>query len=155
MTPLAYRQGLFFAKNESLIMLVLRDPILSVGISNKEIRSLVDRRFEMLSTDAPYDPELHGFFVVLEEGDNLSELDRCLGFSIFTNRLNQTNFGNIDFTPSFELLEEHCCCYEMVFVLSDDGYGVEVFVPKAEWVDSRLLAICHQYAKPAQESIDL
>ena len=98
-------------------MLVLRDPILSAGISNKEIRSLVDRRFEMLSADAPYNSKVHGFFVVLEESDDLSELDRCLGFSIFTNRMNQTRFGNLDFTPSFELLEEHRRYYEMVFVL--------------------------------------
>ena len=155
MTPLAFRLGLFFAKYESLIMLVLRDPILSAGISNKEIRSLVDRRFEMLSADAPYDPKVHGFFVVLEEGDDFTELDRCLGFSIFTNRLNKTYFGNIDFTPSFELLEEHRCCYEMVFILSDDGYGVEIFVPKVDWVDSRVLSLCQQYAKPAQDSIKL
>ena len=136
-------------------MLVLHDPILSAGIFNKEIRSLVDRRFELLNADSPYDPKVHGFFVVLEEGDDLTELDRCLGFSILTNRLNQTHFGEIAFTPSFEILEEHYCCYEMVFVLSDDGYGVEIFIPKAKWIDSRLLAICQQYGKQAQKSIDL
>jgi len=42
---------------------------------------------------------------------------------------------------------EHAGCYEIVFVLSDDGYGAEVFAIKHPGVDQNLLAMYAAYAK--------
>lgn len=132
-------------------MLVLRDPASAGTIANPEVRCLVEKRFAMLGEDEPYDPDLHGYFIVLEDGDTLTTLDEQLRFPILSNRFDDTRFGEPGFTPCHEILEEHPSCYEMVFVLSDDGYGVEVFIPKAITVDSRLFALCQRYALPAQE----
>ena len=132
-------------------MLILRDPAASIHVHDAEVRVLVEQRFAMLSVDEPYDPDVFGYFIVLEDCDGLANLDTQLGFPILSNRFNGTHFGEAGFTPSFEILEEHASCYEMVFVISDDGYGVEIFIPKACQIDRDLLAMCQRYAVPAQE----
>ena len=132
-------------------MLVLRDPASTTSIPDREVRTLAAKRFAMLSEDEPFDPDVFGYFIVVEDGDNITALDEQLGFPILSNRFDGTCFGDSGFTPCHEILEEHAGCYEMVFVLSDDGYGVEVFIPKSERVDTRLLALCQRYAIPAQE----
>jgi hypothetical protein len=114
------------------------------------MRSLVEQRFAMLAEDEPYDPDLFGYFIVVDGGDRVTTLDEQLGFPILSNRFDGTHFGDPGFTPCHEILEEHTGCYEMVFVLSDDGYGVEVFIPKSG-VDADLLALCQRYAIPARE----
>ena len=134
-------------------MLVLRDPGEGDAIADAAVRMLVRQRFAMLSEDEPYDPDVFGYFIVVEDADGLDLLDGQLGFPILSNRFDDTRFGDAGFTPCFELLEEHPTCFEMVFVLSDDGYGIEVFIPKSIHVDADLLAMCQRYAVPAQEPI--
>jgi hypothetical protein len=132
-------------------MQVLRDPAAAAAISNSEVRTLVERRLAMLSEEEPYDPQVHGYFMLVEEGDTLDVMDKQLGFPILSNRFDGKRFGEPGFTPSHELVEEHTSCYEIVFVLSDDGYGVEIFIPKSVVVDAELLALCRRYALPAAE----
>jgi hypothetical protein len=57
-----------------------------------------------------------------------------------------SRFGHPDFTPSCETPEEHPGCYEMVFILNDDGFGIEIFIPKTGGIDADLLAMCAEYA---------
>jgi hypothetical protein len=132
-------------------MQVLRNPAAAAAIADSEIRILVERRFAMLSEDEPYDPQVHGYFLVVQEGDGLDAIDQQLGFPILSNRFDGSRFGEPGFTPSHEILEEHASCYEMVFVLSDDGFGVEVFIPKKVLAAPDLLALCRQYALPSRE----
>lgn len=134
-------------------MLVLRDPALASTIGDPEMRAIVEQRFEMLSAEEPYDPDLNGYFTVVEPGDRLDALNHQIGFSILTNRFDGTHFGDSGFTPSFEILEEHAGCYEMVFIISDDGFGVEVFIPKRPGIDPDLLAMCARYATPATTAV--
>ncbi len=98
-------------------MLILRDPASLASIADLEIRSLAQRRLAMLTEYEPYDPDLLGFFIVVEDGDGLTGLDQQLGFPVLSNRFDGTRFGESGFTPSFEILEEHASCYEMVFGL--------------------------------------
>ena len=51
---------------------------------------------------------------------------------------------------NFEWLVEWPCCWEAVFVLSDDGYGIDLLIPKSEAMDEDLQAICTAYATPAE-----
>ena len=105
--------------------------------------------------EALTDPELRrlvqalacpqAWFLIAQTGDSLDALSSELGFPILANRWTGIEFGYADFTPSFELLQEHAQWFEIVFVISDDGYGIEVFVPKAG-SDSTLLAMCRAYA---------
>ncbi len=121
------------------------------AVASPEIRELIAARIAALSEDEHYEADTHGRFVVWEAGDSVGDLSQVLSFSALCNRSTGVNFGEPGFTPSFELVEEHPNCFEMVFVLSDDGYGVVVFIPKSVDADSTLLAMCRQYAIPVQE----
>ncbi|MDP3815786.1 hypothetical protein [Pseudomonas sp.] len=84
-------------------------------------------------------------FIVFEHGDAVTDLDAALGFPIMTNRFDGTHFGEPDFSPSWEVAEEHSHWYELVFVLSDDGFGVVVFIPKN--TQPQLLNMLQQYVR--------
>ena len=135
-------------------MLVIRNSEQANAVPHPEQRLLVLQRITMLSQEAPYDPDVCGYFVVVEPGDDLIGLNRQLGFDVLANRFNGTHFGHPDFVPAWEILEEYVSCYEFVFILSDDGFGVVVFIPKDGDIPPGLLAMCRQYAVPAQASTE-
>ena len=131
-------------------MRVIRAAVEAGEQPDDEVRVLVQQRITMLSEDEPYDPAIHGYFIVIEAHDSTDAVDQHLGFSVLSNRWDGTHFGEPTFTPSFELIEEHTSFFEMVFVLSDSGYGVIVFVPK-EHADPDLLAMCRAHAIRSRE----
>ena len=126
-------------------MLVINDTSSLAQVTDPEVRALIERRMDEYGSDADL-----ATFVVVEAGDPLDSLDAQLGFPILSNRLDGTRHGHPDFTPSFEVLEEHQSCFEMVFVLADYGDGVIVLVPKGGGADPRLLSLCAEYAVPSQ-----
>jgi len=135
-------------------MLILRDPADANSISNPDIRRLVEQRFAEVCAGEPYDYDSHGYMVVVEPGDTAQELEQETSCCILHDLFEDIPFGNPDFTPSFEILEEHygtdgTVFYEMLFVTNDDGFGITLFVPKAEGIDAGLLAMCAEYATPA------
>lgn len=53
-------------------------------------------------------------------------------------------------------MEEHPGgLYEMVFVLSDSGFGIVVLVPNQAGVDTDLLRMCAEYAEHTLEALPL
>ena len=134
-------------------MQVIRDLPAVQRIRDSAIRALVAQRIDDLGGDAFDAPKL-GYFLVIEPGDTLQTISTQLGFPILVNRSTGIKFGDPGFVPSFEFVEEIGNCYDMVFILCDDGFGVEVFVPKpagkqgSKAVDADLLAMCAQYATP-------
>ena len=127
-------------------MIALRDAAQLPEIANTEVRHLVAQRIQDLSQDEPWDADVLGPFIVVEPGDQLAAVDRQLGFSIMTSRINGAHFGDPSFVPCHEILEEHPGSYEIVFILDDSGYGITVFVTKDLAVDASLLAMCARYA---------
>lgn len=67
--------------------------------------------------------------IVFEKGDSPADLDAALGFPVMTNRFDGTRSGDPDFQPCWEIIERHTHWFEWVYVLSDDGAGVVVFMP--------------------------
>lgn len=135
-------------------MLILRDPRIANCIADPGIRSLVELRFAQLGQDEPYDADQHGYMIVVEPGDAVQELEEESGCAILHDLFEDIPFGNPDFTPSFEILEEHhgtdgTVFYEMLFITNDDGFGITLFIPKAEDIPADLLAMCREYAAPA------
>jgi hypothetical protein len=114
-------------------------------ISDTAIRALVRKRINDLGGEAFALAEV-GYFLVVEIGDTLQALETQLGFSIVVNRITGIRWDQPDFTPSFEFIEDLGYCYDMVFVLDDSGFGVELFVPKEEGIDTDLLAMCRMFA---------
>lgn len=119
-------------------MIVIRD---AASMSNID-DPLVQQRFAEISADG----DVH--FVIVQVGDIVAEIEQQCGFPILRNWFDDTCFGDADFTPCFEVLEEHRRCYEMVFILNDDGYAIDIFIPKVIDIDPELLAMCKQYAVP-------
>lgn len=130
-------------------MLILNDPALVNRIPDPAIRELVRCRFSEICADEPYDYDTHGYMIVVEPGDSVEALEQEVGWPILRNLFDDTRYGEPDFTPAFEALEDHGNCYEMVFILSDSGSGIAIFIPKHPVIDADLLAMCTEYAVPA------
>ena len=120
-------------------MLILKSPSSIDYITDPDILKLVKLRHSQLGD------ELFGSVIIIEAGDSLSDIEQEIGFSILTNLFDDVRFPDTDFVPCFEVLEDHGCCYEMVFILSDADDAIEIFILK-HGVDNELLAMCSQYA---------
>lgn len=132
-------------------MIILQGPTLAKRIVDPDVRGLVEQRFTEICADEPYDYDRHGYMIVVEPGDSVELLEKESSCPILHNLFDETHYGNPDFTPSFEALEEHPGCYEMVFILNDEGFGIDIFIPKLEGVDPELLAMCAEYAASASD----
>ena len=99
-------------------------------IADRELRHLISRVFASVIEF----PEILCFILIVEAGDSTAMLDAQLGYPILT-------------TPR-EILEEHAGYFEMLFVISDDGSGIEVLIPKTAGIDADLLVMCAQFARP-------
>ena len=113
------------------------------SVADPELRELLQQSLRDIE---PHTLSELGYFLVIEPGDRIEIIDKQLGFSILGNRWTGTRWGDPAFTPSWEVLVAHSGWYELVYVLSDDGYGVTVFVPM-QGADSELLAMCQRFAE--------
>ena len=116
-------------------------------ISDPAIRKLVQHRIDELGGDKFNTTEL-GYFLVIEPGDSLDTITTQIGFNILANRFTGIHWDQPGFTPSFEFIEEFPSCFEIVIILDDSGYGVDIFISKGSGVDPDLLAMCQRYATP-------
>ena len=99
-------------------------------VADPALRVLVNHVFANVSDC----PEILGFVLVVEPGDTIADLDALLRFSILAGR--------------HEFILEHANWFELVYVLGQDGSGLEVFVPKNADLPE-LLAMCVKEALPA------
>lgn len=133
-------------------MLTLTDPAATTAIADTAIRNLVDSRIDEIADGEPFDPEIHGVFIVLEPGDTVTDLENVSGCPILTNTITDHRFGEEEFQPLFEYLGEHESCFELVFVSGEGDFGIVIFIPKTDGIDPDLLAFCTQYAQPVEEA---
>ena len=103
-------------------------------INHSEIKSLIKLRSEQLG------PEFFG--ILVEVGDTISSLESVCLCPILSNPLNDAVYGDEDFVPLSEFIEDHGFCYEMVFLFSDDDPGTALFIPKSSGIDPVLLSLC-------------
>lgn len=96
-----------------------------------ELAVLVAAHAERL---ADFELEEIAIFAVCQPGDTLDELEQRLERPM----LDAT--GNFILTP--EYITEASGWYEVVFILSDDGFGLVLFVAKSAAMDPRLLKAC-------------
>lgn len=130
-------------------MLILRDPAHVERVQDPRLRALITQRFAEVSVDEPYDPDVIGDFVVAEPGDTLDGIEEANRLPIATSLFGEARFGEPDYAPCHEFLEEHPFCFEACWVMNDGGYGLLLFVPKVEGMDADLLDYCRAYAVPA------
>lgn len=129
-------------------MITLREPADTTQVEDAAIKALVIQRFDELRSPDYEWAEL-GYFVVVEPHDTIAELECAHRIAITTGYCCTVNYGQLGFIPSFELIEEHETSYELVFILSDSGFGVTLLVPKLPVTE--LVRFCREFA-PAQQA---
>jgi hypothetical protein len=112
-------------------------------LADNRLRSLLTERFEQL-TAAWEGIDLSDLthFLIIQPGDTAADAERELGWSLLVNPVDGARFGQPDFTPSWEWIEDHGGWFEAVFILSDDGFGISLFVQDHPATDPELLAMC-------------
>lgn len=115
------------------------------------LRTLLALRVRQLEDDTVPDVELGDLaaFHVVTAGDGMKEIKDGIGFPVDVNLVDDTAFGDPDFTPSFEWIEHHEGYFELAFVLTDDGFGHVLLVPDQQGIDQRLLDLCRSHLTPA------
>jgi hypothetical protein len=130
-------------------MVIVTDQSQLHRVSHFGIQHLVTIRLQQLGSDASIFTEL----IVVETGDGTSAIEQKSGFPILTSLFDDLPFDHPDYTPPFEIMEEHHYeqyrFYEMVFIGNDDGAATAIFIPDQEGIDADLLALCRSWATPA------
>lgn len=113
---------------------------------NPAIRHLIRQRMEQLGGFT--DNDLDGLveFNIVEPGDTPSLIEAALGFSPLTNIIDGSRFGDDGFMPSFEWMLDHRSFFELVYILTDDGFGTIVIVPDDPGVEFDLHLLCLEHS---------
>lgn len=114
-----------------------------------DLIALINKRLEQLRRN--YDGDFKNIvsFLIVEPGDSQREITEALGFSILRNPVDGLVFGDPRFTPGWEWFQCHGRWFELVYILSDDGFGTIVFVPNDPSVEFDLHSLCLEYANYA------
>lgn len=75
---------------------------------------------------------------VARTGDRLADVETFIGYRIASD-------PDVDEAPDWEWISAH----PVAFVLSDDGGGIGVLVPRVEGIDPVLMRLCAAEAEPA------
>lgn len=129
-------------------MRLLRESAEIAAVPHAGIRELMLHRLSQLTADSPEETPWMGEFVLVEPGDTSTSLEAHLGCPVATDPFGETSFGDADFSPSFEWLAHHPDqqCFEMFFLMTDDGDGTVLWVPEDEGIDPEILHLCWTYA---------
>lgn len=111
------------------------------------LRSLLQQRLADLAMGVTYDPNEHGYVVVAEPGDEVAALESALDCPILSDWFGDSQYGDADFAPACEWLDEHLLCFELGFVTSDNGTTTLLIVPKTSGIDAKLLEMCRAFAR--------
>jgi hypothetical protein len=127
-------------------MLVLRDPETAESIPSPAIRQFINERIELMTDGEPYDSNQHGFFIVIEVGDQADEVALATGCPLLQSCHGKAQLGDEDFLPLFEYVAEHDGFYELVYIVNDSGFAYIVLVPDSPGIDPRLAKLCADFA---------
>ena len=111
-----------------------------------DLKHLLSLRRDQLLNDVDGDLGDLVHIVIAEAGDSLAAVEAETGVPFATNFVNGIRFGDPSFTDNFEWVENHGRWGEAAIVLSDDGYGVVLFVPNEPTIDEALLALLRDHA---------
>ena len=114
-------RAFFCPKYRENLILILKDQFLINSITDLDILKLVKLCHDQLGD------EMFGSVIIIEAGDDISDIENEIGFCIMTNLFDDVRYPDTDFVPCFEALEDHGGCYEMLFILSDGDDAVETF----------------------------
>ena len=128
-------------------MIFIRGPTDLPRIADPQLRQLIWLRMTQLADEDVFDPDRHGELHVVEPGDTAGDVEFAVSFPILSNVVDGSRWGEIDFSPCCDVIEEYPWGYAMAVSLSDLGF--EVFVPKHPGTDPALLSLCAAFATPS------
>ena len=102
-------------------------------VLGSELGELLDRLLEELNEYGGFDLSELVHILVIEPSDALTDVDAELGFSLLDR--------------PWDVVESHPGWYEITVVLSDDGFGWVIYVPKHASTDTALLEKCATYCQ--------
>ena len=130
-------------------MQTYRDHDALIRLANTEnahgLHTLVQERLCFESWTAANDLASLLHIVVMDREDTPQALEQHLGFTLMRNRWNGLAPDHTDFTPSWDVLEVYEHWYALTFILSDDGFGIVVFMPRG--IPHALADLCDRYAQ--------
>lgn len=106
--------------------------------------AILRRIMELSSNEEKPLTELAEFWLV-ETDDSIETLEQATGLPIAHGWNSKARYGNAEFVPAWELLDEHPTCYEMTYITNDSGYGVVFWILKGV-SNAALLKMCADYA---------
>lgn len=117
------------------------------GALDPPLRRLLTLRRDQLIGDTDLDLSDIAHMIVVQRGDTLAAVEAEAGIPLATNLVDGSRYGEPGFTTSFEFVERHPGGWlEAVLILSDDGYGVALFVPDRIDTDPKLLLLLLAHA---------
>lgn len=125
-------------------MQVIQTLLCFSNVINVHIRHFLEQRFQAITAGNEFDPDIHGYALVIEPSDTIASLladaEGCILRGL-------TETGPFVIAP--ESVEEHPEFYDLVFVPSDGDFSVTIIVPRAPGIDPHLLSLCARIATPA------
>ena len=117
-------------------------------LADNQLRTMLSKRVEQ-TANAWEGIDLSDLthFLILQPGDTAADAENELGWSLLANMVDGARYGHPDFTPSWEWIEDHGGWFEAVFIISDDGFGINLFVQDHPDSDAELLAMCREFAE--------
>lgn len=105
-------------------------------MTDATLKRILADRVEQLAEYDGYDLGELAHFLIVQPGDTMDGIEVALGFSPLTSLAEViTDYGNI---------------YGASFILSDDGFGIELLVPNHPAVPSGLLELCRASSEVPQ-----
>ena len=101
--------------------------------SERELQELIGKKLNDLDGYEDYGLNELVNFIVVEPSDALTDVDAELGFSLSDR--------------PWDVVESYPNWYEVTVVVSDDGFGWVIYVPKHANTDATLLERCASYCK--------
>jgi hypothetical protein len=109
------------------------------------LRRLLTLRRDQLAEDGlDLDEIVH--IIVVRPGDTLAEVEAEAGVAIATNLVDGSRLGDPEFEPLFENVTRKDGWLEAVMILSDDGFGLVLFVPDTIDVDPAISLLLRRHA---------
>jgi hypothetical protein len=72
--------GFFYTSIRSPNMIILRNPQQLSQITQPETKTFLRRRFDDICAPEPYDPDEHGFFILVEPSDTSERIESATGY---------------------------------------------------------------------------
>jgi hypothetical protein len=132
------KSGAFFCL-ENIMLDIVNSSTLAGALDSpldNAIKRLLTVRRDELAEYVENDIAELAHWIVVDPGDSAEAIDTVAGFPIVTK-------------PAFEWVMDHGGLFELPTILSDNGFGVVLFVPDIDGIDPTLLTLCRERAEPS------